>query len=207
MASILDELGIALLDEALERLLDEADGLSGTSRTIVRTGIAQYFGGTTFDPTFQCYRGGPLLSSGLSTVRAYQPKRFPDSDYVWGLTPGRGMGAVMILEMPRTLDTVLTISQQPAGTQGQRKLVYPVRCHVFHMAHQDYAETAEADVDNLDQALHEHIYSDTTLGGICYQAGINSTGISTTIDPSALWKEITVTHFEVRFDAELQIIA
>jgi hypothetical protein len=178
-----------------------------TSRTIVRTGIAQFFGGTEYDSTFRAYRGGPLLGSGLSTVRPYQAKRIPDTDYVMGLNPGRGMGAVMVLEMAQTRDTVLTVGQIPATLQGQRKLVYPVTCHVFHMAHQPYAEDAEADVDELDQALHEHIYSDPTLGGICYQAGQNTTGIRTIIDPSDLWKEITVTHFRVMFDAEVQIVA
>ena len=180
-----------------------------TSRTIVRTGIAQFFGGTTYDANFRCYRGGPLLSSGLSTVRPYQPKRMPDTDYVMGQLPGRGMGAVMGLEMPRTRDTVATVGQLPGTpTQGGRRhIVYPVRCHVFHLAHQSYAEDAEQDVDNLDQAIHERIYSDPTLGQICYQAGIDSAGIDTIIDPSSRWKEMTLTHFEVRFDVEVQIIA
>jgi len=178
-----------------------------TSRTIVRTGIAQFFGGTNYDDTFRCYRGGPLLSSGLSTVRAYQPKREPDTDYVMGLTPGRGMGAMMILEMPRTRDHLLTTPGLPAGIHGgQRHLVYPVKCHVFHMAHMPYAEDAEQDVDNLDQAIHELIYSDPTLGGICYQAGIDSAGIDSVIDPSSKWNEITVTHFQVGFNAEVQIV-
>ena len=176
-----------------------------TSRTIVRTGIAQFFGGTNYDTTFRCYRGGPLLSSGLSTVRPYQTKREPDTDYVMGLSPGRGMGAIMVLEMPRTRDRILTVPGMPASSQGLRKLVYPVQCHVFHMAHQPYAEDAEEDVDNLDQAIHERIYSDPTLGAVCYQAGMDSAGIDTIVDPSENWREVIVTHFVVRFDAEVQI--
>ena len=177
-----------------------------TSRSIVRVGIAKFFGGTSYDTSFKCYRGGPLLSSGLSTVRPYQPKRTPDTDYVMGLNPGRGMGALMVLEMAETRDTFLTLGTIPAASGGQRHLVYPVQCHVFHMAHQNYAEDAEADVDELDQAIHEHIYSDPTLGGICYQAGIDSAGIRTIIDPSEKWQEITVTHFRVNFNAEVQIV-
>ena len=177
-----------------------------TSRTIVRTGIAEFFGGTNYDQQFRCYRGGPLLSSGLSTVRAYQGKRVPDQDYVMGQLPGRGMGALMVLEMPRTRDTVLTLGTAPPTLNGQRHLVYPVRCHVFHLAHENYAEDAEEDVDNLDQAIHEHIYSDPTLGGICYQAGIDSAGIDTLIDPSERWNELTRTHFRVQFDVEVQIV-
>jgi hypothetical protein len=179
--------------------------MAQTSRSIVRVGIAQFFGGTSYDSTFRCYRGGPLLSSGLSTVRPYQPKRLPDTDYIMGLTPGRGMGALMVLEMNQTRDEVLTVGQIPSSLSGKRHLIYPVQCHVFHMAHEPYAEDAEADVDELDQALHEQIYSDPTLGGICYQAGIDSAGIRTIIDPSTNWKEITLTHFRVNFDAEVQI--
>jgi hypothetical protein len=179
--------------------------VTGTSRSIVRNGIAQFFGGTSYDETFRCYRGGPLLSYGLSTVRPYQPKREPDHDYVMGLNPGRGMGAMMVLQMAETRDTILTGPQLPAGTKGgQRHLVYPVRCHVFHMAHMPYAEDAEADIDALAQAIQEHIYGDFTLGGICYQAGMSSAGIRTVIDPSENWKEIVGTHFCVEFEAEVQ---
>jgi hypothetical protein len=39
-----------------------------------------------------------------------------------------------------------------------------------------------------------------------YQAGVSSTGIRSVIDPSDVWKEITVTHFCVEFDAEVQIV-
>lgn len=179
-----------------------------TSRSIVRTGIAQFFGGTTYVTEARAYRGnGPLASFGLSTVRAYQPKRMSDMDYVMGQAAGRGMGAAMVLQMADTRDNLLTGPQLPAGIGGgQRKLVYPVNAHFYHMAHMAYAEDAEADVDALDQAVHEHIYSDFTLGGICYQAGMSSAGIRTVIDESEVYKEITVTHFRVSFDAELQII-
>ena len=185
-----------------------------TSRKLVRVAVAQFFGGTTYDQQFRAYRGGPLLGSGLSTGRPYQAKRIPDTDYIMGLTPGRGMGALMVLEMAETRDTLLTGPGLPAGTHGgQRHLVYPVECHVFHMAHMNYAEDAEADIDDLDQAIHEHIYSDPTLGTtpltgppMIYQAGINSAGIHTVIDPSEDYKEITVTHFRVMFDAEVQIV-
>ena len=180
--------------------------MTATSRTIVRTGIATFFGGTTFDAFYRCYRNGPLNSSGLSTVRPYQPKRLPDFDYVLGQAPGRGMGAVMILEMSRTRDTALTVGMKPVSSGGQRKLVYPIQCHLFHMAHENYAEDAEADVDALDQAIHEQIYSDPTLGGICYQAGMDSSGIETVMDQPEIWDEITLTHFRVIFNAEVQIV-
>jgi hypothetical protein len=122
------------------------------------------------------------------------------------------MGAIMTLEMPETRDTVLTTGTMPPTLQGQRHVVYPVVCHVFHLAHENYAEDAEQDVDNLDQAIHERIYSDPTLGTsgsvppMIYQAGISSAGIRTIIDRSENWKEITLTHFRVMFDVETQIV-
>jgi hypothetical protein len=177
-----------------------------TSRQIVRNGVAQFFGGSTYDEPSRAYRGsGPLLSYGLSTVRAYQAKRISDMDYVQGQFPGRGMGALMVVEMSETRDTMLTGPGLPAGVQGgQRRLVYPVALNGFHMAHQTYAEDAEADVDELDQAIHELIYGDPTLGGICYQAGMSRTGIRSLIDPSEDWKEITATYFRVEFDVEVE---
>jgi hypothetical protein len=186
--------------------------MAETSRTIVRTGVAQFFGGTTYDEKFRAYRNGPLMSYGLSTVRAYQPKRMPDMDYVLGQNPGRGMGAVMVLEMNETRDTPITVGQKPATLNGQRGLVYPLQCHVFHMAHMPYAEDAEADVDELDQALHEQMYSDPTLGGICYQAGMDSLGIRSLIDQPEVWSpsdgggEVLITHFRLMFDAQVQIV-
>jgi hypothetical protein len=60
-------------------------------------------------------------------------------------------------------------------------------------------------VDALDQALHEHIYADPTLGGSCLQAGLDAFGIRTLIDQPEMWREITVTHFRVCFDAEVAI--
>jgi hypothetical protein len=187
--------------------------LTDTSRALVRTAIAQFFGGTNYDSTFKCYRGGPLLGYGLSTVRPYQPKREPDTDYVMGLNPGRGMGAMMALQMGETRNTILTSPGLPAGVHGgQRHLCYPVKCHVFHMAHMPYAEDAEADIDGLAEAIQDHIHSDLTLGTggvtppMIYQAGISSMGIRTVIDDSVNYKEIVATHFCVQFDAEVQIV-
>jgi hypothetical protein len=187
--------------------------LTEVSRALVRDGIAQFFGGTQWDPAFRCYRGGPLLSYGLSTVRPYQPKREPDTDYVMGLNPGRGMGAMMVLELAETRDNLLTMTGLPAGIKGgQRHLVYPVKCHVFHLAHMRYAEDAEADVDGLAEAIQDLIHSDLTLGTggvtppMIYQAGVSEAGIHTVIDPSENFKEIVATHFSVSFDAEVQIV-
>jgi hypothetical protein len=177
-----------------------------TSRPMVRIGIAEYFGGTTYDAAFRTYRDGPLNSYGLSSVHPYQPKKLPDFDYVLSQNPGRGMGAIGVIEMNETRDTPLTVSQIPSNLNGQRMLVYPIQLHIFHLAHRDYAEDAEADVDALDQALHEHIYADPTLGEICYQAGLSPFGIRTLIDPAETFrKELTAIHFRVCFDVQIAI--
>lgn len=168
----------------------------------MRTGIAQYFGGTAYDDTTRAYRDGPLEAYGLATVRPYQAKRIPDSDTF--ITPGRGMGAFAVIEMAETHDLPATVGLIPHRSGGQRKLIYPVQFHVFHKAEIQYAEDAEADVDALDQAIHEMLYDDPTLGGICYQAGVDEVGIHTVIDESDIVNEMTATHFKVEFDCEIQ---
>lgn len=189
--------------------------MTQVSRKLVRLAVAQFFGGTQYDQIGRCYRGnGPLLANGLSTVRPYQAKRIPDADYVMGQLPGRGMGAMMMLQMADDRDNMMNLPGM--GLTGQpgsvrRKLVYPVTCHVYHMAHEAYAEDAEADIDDLSQAIHQRIYSDFTLGTtpqagppMIYQAGMDAPGIRTVIDPSGMWEEIVLTHFRVTFDAEVQ---
>lgn len=177
-----------------------------TSRAIVRTGIARFIGGSTYDTLFRAYRDGPLMGYGLSTVRAYAPKRMPDLDYVLGQPAGRGMGAYALVGMPETIDTPLTVGLIPSTSGGQRHLSYPVQLHVYHLAYEDHAEDAEYDVDLLDQAIHDLLYSDPTLGGICYQAGMNAAGIRTQILESEEWGEMTLTQFIVSFDVEVVIV-
>lgn len=124
-----------------------------------------------------------------------------------GQNAGRGMGAFMAIEMPETRDVPLTVGLMPASNGGQRRLAYAVNCHVYHLAHMDYAEDAEQDVDELDWAIHELMYTDPTLGGVCLQSGMSSLGIRTRIDQSTLRPdEILQTHFRVEFDAEVQIV-
>lgn len=130
----------------------------------------------------------------------------PDTDYVFGQVPGRGMGAYAYVGMPETIDTQLTVGLLPPTSGGQRHLTYPIQLHVYHLAYEAHSEDAESDVDLLDQAIHELVYADPTLGGACYQAGISRSGIRTLIEPAYLWNELTATEFTVSFDAEVQIV-
>lgn len=175
-----------------------------TSREIVRTGIAQFFGGSTYDTDARAYRGsGPLLANGLSTVRAYQPKRMDDVDYVKGQVAGRGMGAAMVVEMSADAEHR---DAKPAGT-GRKHVIYTVNLYGFHMAYQPYAEDAAADVDLLIEAIKSQLRDDITLGGICYQAGESRAGIKTRIYPSSEYEETTATAFTITFEAEVEIVA
>jgi hypothetical protein len=180
-----------------------------TSRPIVQTGIAQFFGGTTYDTEARAYRGNipaHLAAAGLSTVRAYQSKRVSDNDYVLNQAAGRGMGAYMIVEMPQDVEIRRAL---PAGT-GRKRITYTVVLHIFHLAHMKHAEDAEADVAALLEEIKAQIRSDVTLGmkaqGL-YQAGENPSGIRTRVLPSVQDKEVFGTMATVTFDAEVEIVS
>ena len=189
---------------------------SATSRTIVRTGIAQFFGGTQYDAEAKAYRGSvpaALFAAGLSSVRAYQPKRISDRDYVMGQAAGRGMGAYMYVDMARDIEIRRALPAAGPGTGyiagGRKRVTYTSMLNVFHLAHMLHAEDAEADVDGLIEAVKNAIRGDVTLGSIpgVYQAGENATGIRVQIAPSTADKEIVATYATVTFDVEAEIIA
>jgi len=176
-----------------------------TTRQTVRNGIAQYFGGTVYDQEARAYRGaGPLASSGLSTVRAYQPKRMSDVDYVYNQAAGRGMGAAMVIELPSDVESR---DAKPAVT-GRKRINYTVILHCFHLAYQTHSEDAGPDVDNLVEQIKALIRQDVTLGGaVNLQAGESRAHIKTRIYPSAvLDKEKIATAFDITFEAEVEII-
>jgi hypothetical protein len=189
--------------------------MATTSRPTVRVGVAQFFGGTTYDQEARAYRGSTpvhLFNAGLSTVRAYQSKRISDKDYVLGQAKGRGMGASMIVEMPDDTEIRRAVPAAGPGTNyvgsGRKRITYTVILHVFHLAHKPHMEDAEADVDNLLEEVKSQVRSDVSLGGICYQAGENGRGIRTHVYPSNLGTdEITATHATVTFEAEVEIVS
>lgn len=175
-----------------------------TSRQIVRTQIAQFFGGTTYDTEARAYRGnGPLQANGLSTVRAYQSKHIPDVDYVKGQAAGRGMGAYMIVELP----TDKEIRRAMPSQGGRKRIMYTVRLHIFHLAWEQYSEDAEQDVDLLIEAIKGLIRADVTLGATAYRAGEDPAGIVSTVYPADIQSEITATYSRIQFNAEVEIVA
>ena len=187
-----------------------------TSRQIVRTGIAQFFGGPIYDSEARAYRGSipaPLLAAGLSTVRPYQPKRISDKDYVKGQAAGRGMGAAMAVGMARDQEIRRALPAAGPGTgyvaAGRKRITYATTLNIFHLAHMQHAEDAEADVDGLVEAVKNAIRGDVTLGSIpgVYQAGESSRGITVQISESMADKEIVGTYVTVTFDVEAEIVA
>jgi hypothetical protein len=168
-----------------------------------------------YDANARAYRGSipaALKAAGLSTVRAYRPKRLSDKDYVLGQAAGRGMGAYLYVELPQDTEIRRAIPAAGPGTNyigsGRKRITYSVVLHVFHLAHKQYAEDAEADADSLLEAIKNQIRADVSLGQICYQAGENGTGIRTRVYPSVTGEdEITGTYSTVAFDAEVEIIS
>ncbi len=179
--------------------------MTETSPVIVRKGIAQYFGGTVYDLEARAYRGaGPLLSSGLSTVRAYVPKRVSDKDYVLGQAAGRAMGAFMEVGMPSDVERREALG---GATSGIKLIRYRTVLNVFHLARKSHAEDAQEDIDVLREAIKSHIRADRTLGGIVFQAGESAFGIQTRVEPSIVHNEVTGTLFTVTFEADVHIVA
>lgn len=176
------------------------------SRATVRGGIASYFGGTDFDAEDRIWRNGPLLPYGLGGVRAYFPKRFPDSDFTMGMLPGRAMGALMVVHLAQASERRIALG---GAISGEKRVTYNVTLHVYHYAQQPHTEDAQADLDALLEATVDHIHDDRTLGGAVVEAGEGATltGITTRMDVPVVNSERTESYAVVAFDANTYISA
>jgi hypothetical protein len=145
------------------------------TRAEVRAGIAQFFGGTTFDATAQIYRPTPLMSSGLAGVRAYIPVQVTIEDRLIGLAPGEQIGAVMGVWLGMSNEKRLAIG-------GILDRPYEVQLWVWHISLGPRTETAQQHVDDLTEAVVARLRSDATLGGTVTQAGEGPNGI--TVSPA-----------------------
>lgn len=142
-----------------------------SARTDLRTGIARYFGGATFDAAYQIYRPTPLASVGLGGVRAYMPTIVTAQDRMIGLTAGSTMGAVMGVWLGESTETRLTIG-------GTLNRPYDVHLMLWHLSVGPLTEAAQTHVDDLLEAIVARIRADPTLGGIVTQAGEGDRGIT-----------------------------
>ncbi len=155
------------------------------SRSSIRIGLAQFFGGTTFQAANRIYTGGPLTTYGLGGCRAYFGKRSPDTDFFIGQPAGRNMGAFMHVHLP------IEGPEQRIGlggaTAGIKWDPFQVQLWVYHLAQMTHAEDAQADLDALLDQIKTLIHGDRTLGGICTQAGETAQGrIKTTMPPPVI---------------------
>ncbi|WP_433465705.1 hypothetical protein [Spirillospora sp. CA-128828] len=146
-----------------------------TTRQEIRTGVAQFFGGSTYDETARIYRPTPLVASGLAGVRPYWVNRFEDRDFLATLAADRGMGAVMSIHIAGDSERRIALGGPTSGFKAR-----PVQLElwVFHMARTSVSETAQADLDDLLDAIVDRIHSDRTLGGTVVEAGESPRGIT-----------------------------
>jgi hypothetical protein len=184
------------------------------TRTIVLRGIAAYFGGTEV-PAFRCWQGGPLMSSGLGTVKAAWPKDVNDKDYHAGLPAGRNMGALMIVDLADDNEIRRADAGPPVTTGGVivsggiKFCTYQVTLHCFHLGMTEFSEDSQADVDTLIEAIKQLIRQDRTLGmqGTITQAGEGRFGIKTHKNQPGITRERTKTYFTIRFEILTSFIA
>jgi hypothetical protein len=187
---------------------------ANTTRSEVRAGVAAYLGGSYVE-NIRGYQNGPLLSWGLGTVRAGWSARLNLNNFVAGMPAGRGMGAYMIVELGHEKETRRSIAGPPV-TNGSGQIIaggikfirYRVTLNVFHMAQTNYIEDAQADIDQLIEAIKQQIRYDRTLGGICTQAGEGRYGIQTREGvPMIDANNRAGTWFQMQFEILTQIIA
>lgn len=139
------------------------------TRASIRTGIAQFFGGPTFDSVDRIYTGGALTANGLGCARAYYGKRAPDTDFFIGQPAGRNMGAVMHVHIPdEGPEQRIGMGGATAGIKWDP---VQIQLWVYHLSQMTHAEDAGADLDQLIEAIRNRIHGDRTLGGVCTQAG------------------------------------
>jgi hypothetical protein len=147
------------------------------TRRDIRTGIATFFGGVTFDAAAQIYRPTPLATSGLAGVRPYWPLRITDQERFETLTAGRGMGAIMGVHLPDTMERRIALG---GPTSGIKRHTLSVQLAVFHLALLPSAsptQDAQTDLDDLIEAIVARIHGDRTLGGAVVEAGESPAGI------------------------------
>lgn len=150
-----------------------------TTRRDIRTGVAVFFGGATFDAASRIYRPTPLQADGLAGVRAYWTTRFEDRDFVATLTAGRDMGAVMSVHIAQESERRIALGGPVGGFKSR-----PVQLElwVWHYARTPVIEDAQADMDDLLDAIVARIHGDRTLGATVTEAGESQRGITINTD-------------------------
>lgn len=168
------------------------------TRREVRDGIARFFGGTVFDPTWKLYRPTPLADAGLAGVMPYWRVRMDDSFYQQAIAPGRQAGALMVIHLPNESEKRIAMGGPTAGVKAQK---FNVMLSVYHRAEMYDPEDAQADLDDLIEAIRQRIHGDRTLGGAVVEAGEGERGIDTatgvpTIEPATRVEQDALISFD-----------
>ena len=146
-----------------------------STRRDIRTGVAQFFGGATYDEAARIYRPTPLAASGLAGVRPYWTTRFDDRDFTATLADGRTMGAVMSVHIAGDSERRIALG---GPTSGFKSRPVALELWVWHMARTPVSQDAQADLDDLLDAIVARIHGDRTLGGTVVEAGESQRGIA-----------------------------
>ncbi|MEU0516641.1 hypothetical protein [Streptosporangium sp. NPDC006007] len=179
--------------------------MTAVTRAGVRGGIARWLGGT-YTAAERCYQGGPLQAYGLATVRSFFAKRVSDQEYTAGLAPGRSMGAVAVVHLGDSTERRIAVG---GATDGWKHRFYAVTLHLYHLAQVPQAEDAQADLDELLEAIATLVHADRTLGGTVTQAGESTSGIRFFLGQPEYTPppEYIRTYASVTFDADTYIQA
>lgn len=149
------------------------------TRKDIREGIARYFGGVIWDAAAEIYRPTPLQAYGLAGVKPYWPLRYTDQDRLTTLAADRGMGAVMGVHFPETIERRIAFG-------GIKRVTFTVDLPLFHLsvlASATPSSLSQADADELVEAIILHIRADATLGGAVVEAGESEAGIKVSAGP------------------------
>lgn len=171
------------------------------SRKDLRLGIAQFFGGTTWDADAKIYRPTPLAACGLAGVYAYWPKEVggpADSDYLATLPAGSTFGAVMGVHLESQDESRIAMG---GITTGIKQDITNVELWIFHYSNPADQASAQAQLDDLIDAIKTRFHGDRTLGGACVQAGEGGSSIGTrtglpVTTPAALVRQEAVITFQ-----------
>jgi hypothetical protein len=181
-----------------------------------RLAIAQFFGGTTWQsqttPDVGPLIDGPLQANGLSAVYPRWAKRLPDSNFFLFPEPARSMGTIMVVHLPRLNERRIALAgnlpgvQQNVGTKQDRMMI---ELHLYHLAQVDYAEIAEADFEQMIDAVYNQIETDPMLGGAVIGAGETPYGIESTLNPPVVQEkpERIEQYAKISFQADFFFIA
>lgn len=147
------------------------------TRRDIRTGIAKFFGGTTLDTAAQIYRPTPLVAAGLAGVRPYWPIQFTDQERFETLAANRGMGASMGVHLPTTTERRIALGGPTGGIKRHTVSVELLVSHLALVPSASPTQDAQADLDDLLEAIVNRIHGDRTLGAAVVEAGESEAGI------------------------------